>query len=89
VDIWSRHPWALGRSAGDHIGAWPAIEAVELEFSATTAAGALIRSGMDWRTVHAVHVGRPIVDWPDGRPPVTAIADAYARHGVATVPVIT
>jgi hypothetical protein len=70
----------------NHIGALPAIEVVELEFSAATAAGALIGSGTDWRAVHAVHVGRPTVDWPNGRPVVTAVPETYAMHGVTTVP---
>ncbi|MCX4824673.1 hypothetical protein OG883_33430 [Streptomyces sp. NBC_01142] len=66
------------RGLADHIGALPAAEIVELDFAGASAVGALVRDGVEWRIGHAIHLSRPTIDWPDGRPVVTALPDLYA-----------
>jgi len=73
------------RGVADHVGGLPAIEVVELGFAAASAVGWLVGGGVDWRFAHAVNTSRPTVDWPDGRPVITAEPDSYARWGVATI----
>src|SRR5690349_12232184 len=69
----------------DHVGALPAIEVVELGFAGAGQVGELIGAGLDWRLAHAVDTGRPSVDWPAGRPIVTAVPEDYAKRGVRTI----
>jgi hypothetical protein len=69
----------------EHIGALPRAEVVELGFAAVSTVGRLVAKGVDWRLAHAVDTGRPTLDWPDGRPVVTAEPDSYAKLGVATI----
>jgi hypothetical protein len=70
---------------GDHIGLMPALEVVELDYPDACLAGRLVADGVDWGAAHAVAVGRPTVDFPDGRPVVTAVPDEYKDRGVATI----
>ncbi|MGW7417223.1 hypothetical protein [Streptomyces sp. NPDC054863] len=71
---------ADGRRKGmaQHVGALPAVEIVELDFAGVATVGALLRDGVDWHLGHAIHLSRPTVDWPDGRPVLTAEPDLYA-----------
>jgi hypothetical protein len=69
----------------DHVGALPAIEVVELGYAAASAVGRLVASGVDWRLAQAVHTGRPTIDWPTGRPIVTAEPKSYSTWGVDAI----
>lgn len=72
---------------GDHIGALPAIDVIELGFAAASTVGVLVADDVDWRLAHAVEAGRPSLDWPRGRPVVTATPDHYTPWGVDTIAV--
>jgi hypothetical protein len=69
----------------DHVGVLPAVEVVDLGYPSATAVGRLIAAGLDWRAAQAVDAGRPTIDWPAGRPVVTAVPDTYAPWGVAVI----
>lgn len=69
----------------DHIGMLDIIEVEQLDYSAAAAVGRVIAAGADWRSAHAVHIGRPTLDWLRGRPVVTADPASYEKWGVATV----
>ncbi|MEO3972456.1 hypothetical protein [Streptomyces sp. CAU 1734] len=69
---------SLRKGLADHVGALPAAEIVELDFSGLSAVGALMRDGVEWHLGHAVHLSRPTIDWPDGRPVVTVRPELYA-----------
>ncbi|MHC0432408.1 PIN domain-containing protein [Streptomyces sp. O3] len=69
---------SLRKGLAEHVGALPAAEIVELDFSGVAAVGALMRDGVEWRLGHAVHLSRPTPDWPDGRPVVTTTPELYA-----------
>jgi hypothetical protein len=70
----------------DHIGSLRAVEIVDLGFPSAAAVGHLLaEGGADWRIAHAIDAARPTVDWPGGRPVVTAEPDAYAKWDVATI----
>jgi hypothetical protein len=73
----------------DHIGALPAVEIVDLGFAGAAAVGRLVATGVDWRIAHAAQAGRPTAEWQAGRAVLTAQPDAYAKLGVATVPLRT
>ncbi|MFD3658842.1 hypothetical protein [Streptomyces sp. NPDC058620] len=66
------------KGLAEHVGALPAAEIVELDFAGASAVGALIREGVEWHLGHAIHLSRPTLDWPDGRPVVTAMPELYA-----------
>jgi hypothetical protein len=70
---------------GDHIGALPAMEVVELGYAAAAMVGRLIAHGVDWQAAHALEVSRPNPEWPTGRPVLTATPKAYAGRGVTTI----
>ncbi len=71
----------------DHIGGLPALKIVALDFAGASAVGDLVREhSVGWQLARAIHLGRPTVDWPDGRPIVTARPEAYVDHQVATIP---
>jgi hypothetical protein len=72
-------------SLADHIGALPAIVVIEMGYSFAASVGALIAAKVDWRLAQAVAVGRPTVDWPQGRPIVTALPRRYATLDVQTI----
>ena len=67
----------------DHAGALPAVEVVDLGYPSATAVGRLVAAGVDWRAAQAVDAGRPTLDWPAGRPVVTAVPDPLRRIGPA------
>jgi hypothetical protein len=46
----------------------------------------LIAAGVDWLTAHAIDTARPTLEWPTGRPVVTALPGPYDGWGV---PIIT
>jgi len=69
-----------------HIGALLAVEVVDLGYAGAAAVGGLIAAGVDWRTAHAIDTARPTLEWPTGRPVVTALPDPYDGWGV---PIIT
>jgi hypothetical protein len=71
----------------DHIGMLPALEVVALDFTATGSVSDLIRVGVDWGAAHAVHLGRPTIDWLEGRPVVTSLPDIYKAWSVRPIDV--
>ncbi|MEV0326222.1 hypothetical protein AB0H63_07175 [Micromonospora echinospora] len=70
---------------GEHVGALPVLEVVELGYAGTLSVGRLIEQGVDWQRAHAVTVARPDPEWPAGRPVVTESPKAYAGLGVVTI----
>jgi hypothetical protein len=70
---------------GEHVGALPAMEVIELGYAAALAAGQLMRQGVDWQLAHAAVLGRPDPEWPAGRPVLTQSPKAYAGLGVVTI----
>jgi hypothetical protein len=69
----------------DHVGMLPAVEVVDLGYAAAAAVGRLIGAGMDWRAAHAADTARPSLEWPAGRPVVTAAPGTYAGLSVRTI----
>ncbi|MBM0238807.1 hypothetical protein JNW88_19680 [Micromonospora sp. ATA32] len=69
---------------GEHVGALPAMEVIELGYAAALAAGQLMRQGVDWQLAHAAVLGRPDPEWP-ARPVLTQSPKAYAGLGVVTI----
>jgi hypothetical protein len=72
---------------GEHIGALPAVNVVELGIAGAIVVGRVVAAGADWRAAHAAALGRPDPEWPAGRPVITTAPDLYGGLGVATVPV--
>ncbi|MGN9775472.1 hypothetical protein ACTMS0_06810 [Micromonospora sp. H33] len=70
---------------GEHVGALPALEVVELTLTSALAVGRLLRQGMDWQCAHAAALGRPDPEWPRGRVVLTETPKAYAGSGVVTM----
>ncbi|MGW2207102.1 hypothetical protein [Streptomyces sp. NPDC001774] len=68
-----------------HVGALPSIDVTELDCPGATAVGTLVRTGIDWRTAHAVHLAQPTADWPTGRPVLTTAPQLYAKTGIRTI----
>jgi hypothetical protein len=69
----------------DHIGGLRAVDIVDLGFPSAAAVGHLVAEGVDWRIAQAIDAARPTVDWPGGRPVVTAEPDAYAKWGIDVI----
>lgn len=69
----------------DHIGALPAMEVLDLGFASAGVVGELVAADVDWRVAQAIDAGRPSLDWPYGRPVLTAVPEQFARWGVATI----
>jgi hypothetical protein len=63
-----------------HVGLLPPFEVRNLTGRETSAVGALIALGLDWRKAHAVAVARDT-----GKPVVTLQPDGYASFGVETI----
>ncbi|MGH3933964.1 MAG: hypothetical protein ACRDS1_03095 [Pseudonocardiaceae bacterium] len=61
----------------DHIGTLPVVEVIDLGYADAAAVGGLIAAGVDWRTAHAINTAHPTLEWPTGRPVVTALPDPY------------
>ncbi|HSA50568.1 MAG TPA: hypothetical protein VLH10_10725 [Yinghuangia sp.] len=78
---------AVGHRAhlGEHVASLPGIEIEPLDLSASLAAGELMRAGIDWRVTHAVHLARPTVDHPHGRPLISLDPKLYAGTGIAPI----
>ncbi|MEU5721535.1 hypothetical protein ABZ783_06905 [Micromonospora sp. NPDC047738] len=72
---------------GEHVGALPVLDVVELRYSGALAVGRLVKQGVDWELAHAVVLGRPDPEWPQGRPVLTETPKAYAGLGVLTIDV--
>jgi len=70
----------------DHIGALPAMEVIELGFTAAGSVGHLIADGADWQACQAIDAARPSAEWPHGLPVVTALPALYRPHGIALIP---
>ncbi|GAA2440854.1 hypothetical protein ACFPFX_06290 [Streptomyces mauvecolor] len=68
---------AQREGVAEHLGALEAVDIVALDFAGASTVGALVRSGLDWRLAHAVHLARPSAEWPDGCPVLTADPDLY------------
>ncbi|GIG89147.1 PIN domain-containing protein [Plantactinospora endophytica] len=70
---------------GEHVGALPAMEVVELGYPAAIAVGRLVAGALDWQAAHAVVVARPDAEWPTGRAVLTEHPDVYRRRGLTAV----
>lgn len=70
---------------GEHVGALPALEVVDLCYAAALSVGRLVAQGVDWQFAHAAVVGRPDPEWPTGRPVLTESPKAYSGLGVVTI----
>lgn len=66
-----------------HVAGLP-FEIEDLGFESANQVGAAIAAGVDWRVAHALVVGRPSLDWPDGRTVLTAQPEVYKSWGVDT-----
>lgn len=69
----------------DHISALSAVEVIDLGYAGAATVGGLIAAGVDWRTAHAIDAARPTLEWPTGRPVVTALPDPYDGWGVPLI----
>lgn len=76
---------AIRPELGEHIGALPALEVIELGFAAALTVGRLVGQGVEWHVAHAVGAGRPDAEWPAGRPVLASSPEAYAGLGVAVI----
>lgn len=70
---------------GDHVGLLSALKIVELDYADACLAGQMIADGVGWEAAHAVAVGRPMAEFPEGRPVVTAEPERYKGRGVTTI----
>ncbi|MCW3840340.1 hypothetical protein ONA70_09550 [Micromonospora yasonensis] len=70
---------------GEHVGALPMMDVAELRYPGALAVGQLVKQGVDWQLAHAVVLGRPDPEWPEGRPVLTESPKAYAGLGVVTI----
>lgn len=71
----------------DHIGVLPAVQVIDLDYSAAATVGSFIATGVNWRAAHAIDAGRPTADWPTGRPVLTTTPEAYTGWGVEVITV--
>lgn len=71
----------------DHIGLLPAIQVIDLDYTAAAATGSFIATGVDWRAAHAINAARPTVDWPTGRPVLTTAPEIYSGWGIDVISV--
>lgn len=76
---------ALRLGVAEHAGALPSLELVELDFSAATRVGGLVRSGIGWGTAHAIHVAWPSPQWPTGLPVLTTSPRLYDKAELHTI----
>ncbi|MGW5672143.1 hypothetical protein [Micromonospora sp. NPDC003776] len=58
---------------------------VELRYSGALAVGQLVKQGVDWQLAHAVVLGRPDPEWPEGRPVLTESPTGVCGLGVLTI----
>lgn len=71
----------------EHVGALPSVDITEFGFAAATAVGKQIRTSESegWGGAHALHLARPSVEWPLGRPVVTRTPSRYKGTGIRTI----
>ncbi|MBQ1048599.1 hypothetical protein KBX50_09015 [Micromonospora sp. C51] len=71
---------------GEHVLSLPAIEVVEVGFAHALTIGRLIADELPWQHAHATATCVPDVEWPAGRPLITAEPkryEGYAMHVIA------
>lgn len=71
----------------DHLGALPAVQVIDLDYSAAATVGGFMAAGADWRDAQAIAAGRPTPDWPAGRPILSTAPGTYAGWGVQVITV--
>ncbi|WP_436777591.1 hypothetical protein [Yinghuangia sp. YIM S09857] len=69
----------------EHVASLPGVEIEPLDLPAALAAGDLLRAGTDWRVTQAVHLARPTLDHPGGRPLISFEPGLYAGTGIAPI----
>ncbi|WP_419996465.1 hypothetical protein [Streptomyces boninensis] len=73
----------------DHVSSLPSVDITPLDFPAITAVAGRARDHAhgDWGGTHALHLARPSVEWPLGRPVLTRSPTRYRGTGVRTIPI--
>ncbi|MGR6998826.1 hypothetical protein ACU686_12975 [Yinghuangia aomiensis] len=66
----------------EHVASLPGVDIEPLDLAAALAAGDLAREGTDWRISHAVHLARPTLDHPGGRPLISFEPALYTGTGI-------
>ncbi|MER8001998.1 hypothetical protein [Streptomyces sp. NPDC095613] len=73
----------------DHVGALPSVDITELDFAGAAAVGKRVRGQKtlyaDWSGAHALHLAQPSVEWPRGRPVLTADPSRYRGTGIRAI----
>jgi hypothetical protein len=59
------------------MGSLDAVVFVDLDFTQVQPVADLVRNGVAWQVAHAVVAGLGDPEWPDGRPILTAVPEAY------------
>ena len=82
----------------EHIGALPSVDITALDFAGVMAVGKQLRSDVgeddpekaenDWSGAHALHLARPSVEWPRGRPVLTRAPSRYRGTGIRTIRIV-
>ncbi|MFD7442071.1 hypothetical protein [Streptomyces sp. NPDC059909] len=82
----------------EHIGALPSVDITALDFAGVLAVGKRLRTTAehddpekaddDWSSAHALHLARPSVEWPRGRPVLTRSPSRYRGTGVRTIRIV-
>ncbi len=70
---------------GEHVASLPGVDIEPLDLAASLAAGELMRAGIDWRVTHAVHLAKPTVEHPHGRPLISLDTKLYAGTGITAI----
>lgn len=70
---------------GEHVASLPGVDIEPLDLAAALAAGELMRAGTDWRITHAVHLARPTIEHPHGRPLISLDTKLYAGTGITPI----
>ncbi|MGW8883101.1 hypothetical protein [Streptomyces sp. NPDC055749] len=71
----------------EHLGALPSLDITELDFAGAAAVGKQLRGETrgDWSGAHALHLARPSIEWPRGRPVLTRSPSRYRGTGVRAI----
>ncbi|MFF8291390.1 hypothetical protein ACF068_19465 [Streptomyces sp. NPDC016309] len=70
----------------EHVGALPSVDIAALDFAGAAAVGKRLRVHDDeWSSAHAVHLAQPSVEWPRGRPVLSADPKRYRGTGVRVI----
>jgi hypothetical protein len=82
----------------EHIGALPSVDITALDFAGAMAVGKQLRADVhgddpekaenDWSGAHALHLARPSVEWPRGRPVLTRTPARYRGTGIRTIRIV-